>query len=119
MMTTPPCHQSGAGVVARAPRQPTRENDAYAAFARRVITGLARRVGEGDLDTLPELVALRDHLDRETARAVAELRAEPNLYSWRNIAEVLDVTRQAAMQRWPDPDPTRARQPGGQPGDRR
>lgn len=118
-MTMPPCHQSGQAETVRASRQPARENDEYAAFARRVIAGFARRVGEGDLDSLPDLVGLRDQLDREIASAVAGLRAEPNLYSWRNIADTLGVTRQAAMQRWPDPDPARARRPGGQPGDRR
>jgi hypothetical protein len=92
-----------------------RETTEYAAFARRVVTAFADRVGDGDLDALPELLALRDQLDRDIATAVASLRAEPHLYSWRNIAEAIGVTRQAAMKRWPNPDKARARQPGGQP----
>lgn len=91
------------------------ENPDYSAFAARVVTAFARRVGDGDIDALPDLLALRDLLDRETAAAVASLREAPNLYSWAQIGERAGITRQAAMQRWPQPDKSRARKPGGQP----
>jgi hypothetical protein len=92
------------------------ENAAYAEFASRIVCRFAKRVGEGDIDALPDLLALRDQLDRQTAEAVAALRAAPHYYSAAQIADRIGVTRQAVTQRWPD---TAARKPGGQPVDRR
>lgn len=94
------------------------ENADYADFVRRVLERLGERVGEGDIDALPDLLALRDVVDREAAKAVAALRSHPHLYSWRQIGDRLGISRQAAMQRWPQQDKSQARQPGGQPGDR-
>lgn len=92
-----------------------RENSDYAGFASRVIDGFGKRVAAGDIDALPDLVALRDHVDQAVAEAVAGLRADPNLYSAAQIAERLGITRQAVMQRWPTPDGAKIRQAGGQP----
>lgn len=91
------------------------ENADFADFARRIIARLGARVAAGDIDALPDLLALRDLVDEQAATAVAALRAEPHLYSRQQIADRLGITRQAVTQRWPQPDPDRARRPGGQP----
>lgn len=97
-----------------ATEQDAPENSDFAAFARRIITRFGRRVGEGDIDALPDLLALREQLDSETADAVLALRAAPHFYSWQQIADRLGITRQAALQRWRRPG-AEGRQPGGQP----
>lgn len=90
-------------------------NDDYGAFARRILTAYAKRVGSGDVAALADLVRLRDDLDAALDSAVAALRSEPNVYSWADVASALGVTRQAAMKRWRHVDPG-LRKPGGQPG---
>ena len=74
------------------------ENDAYAAFTRRVIHAYARRVATGDVEALTDLVGLSQQLDRAILQAVTGLRACG--YSWTEIATRLGITRQAAHQRW-------------------
>src|SRR5262245_26780103 len=74
------------------------ENDAYAAFARRIVAAYARRVGTGDVEALPALIALSADLDTAIGQAVTGLRGFG--YSWAEIAIRLGVTRQAAQQRW-------------------
>ena len=74
------------------------ENDDYAAFATRVVRAYARRVGTGDVEALPALVALSSDLDVAIGQAVTGLRGFG--YSWAEIATRLGVTRQAAHQRW-------------------
>jgi hypothetical protein len=74
------------------------ENDAYAAFTRRVIRAYARRVATGDVEALTDLVGLSQQLDTAILRAVTGLRACG--YSWTEIATRLGITRQAAHQRW-------------------
>lgn len=74
------------------------ENDAYAAFVRRVIAAAGRRVGAGDVDALPALAALAGNVDAALAAAVHGLRKAG--YSWAEIAARLGITRQAAHQRW-------------------
>jgi hypothetical protein len=74
------------------------ENTDYAAFASRVIRAHARRISEGDVDGLADLLALRDELDTATQVAVTGLRSFG--YSWNEIASRLGTTRQAAQQRW-------------------
>jgi hypothetical protein len=91
----------------------TVENTDYTAFIRRAIEGAGRRVAAGDPADLPELLALRDTVDAAVAHAVAGLRSGSGAYSWRDIAEVLGISKQAAMQRWPDAHGSR--RPGGQP----
>lgn len=93
------------------------ENGDFAGFIRRAIRAHGRRVGDGDVDALPELAQLRDEVDVALAEAVAGLRAAPHAHSWQRIADALGVTRQAAMQRWPSAHG--ARRPGGQPADLR
>ncbi len=82
------------------------ENREFAAFGRRIIRAAGRRVAAGDVDALPELVALSAELDAAICDAVTGLRAAG--YSWGEIAARLGVTRQAAHQRWaPGPSDTR------------
>ena len=74
------------------------ENPDYAAFARRIIRAHGRRIAEGDVEGLAELLSLRDELDVATQTAVDGLRTFG--YSWGEIASRLGTTRQAARQRW-------------------
>jgi hypothetical protein len=74
------------------------ENTDYAAFAARVIRAHARRIAEGDVEGLAELVDLAHELDAATQTAVDGLRTFG--YSWTEIATRLGATRQAAHQRW-------------------
>src|SRR5438874_8414388 len=74
------------------------ENDAYAAFIRRVLRAHGRRVATGDVEALADLVALAEDIDRAVGDAVRGLRGFG--YSWAEIASRLGVTRQAAQQRW-------------------
>jgi hypothetical protein len=75
------------------------ENDAYAAFTRRVLAAHGRRIASlGDVDALADLVALGDDIEAATQHAVTGLRGHG--YSWTEIATRLGITRQAAQQRW-------------------
>ena len=74
------------------------ENDAYAAFARRVLRAYARRVATGDIEALHDLTDLAEQVETATRTAVIGLRDTG--YSWAEIAARLGITRQAAHQRW-------------------
>ncbi len=90
-----PVRQSRRGSRAGAPAV---ENDAYSAFLRRAIRAAGRRVGNGDVDGLADLLSLAGELDRAIDSAVRGLR--DGGYSWGEIASRLGVSRQAAQQRW-------------------
>jgi hypothetical protein len=75
-----------------------RENDEYAAFARRVLRAYARRVADGDIEALTLMTDLADEIDTAIGQAVAGLRGFG--YSWAEIGSRLGITRQAAWQRW-------------------
>ena len=79
-------------------RRASVENTDYAAFAARVIRAHARRIADGDVEGLTELVDLARELDTATQTAVDGLRSFG--YSWADIAARLCTTRQAAHQRW-------------------
>lgn len=89
------------------------ENSEYAAFVARAIRAAGRRAADGDPEDLAELLQLGQQLDEAMAVAVRGLRAAPHSHSWARIAAVLGISRQGAMQRWPDAGG--ARKPGGQP----
>ena len=74
------------------------ENTDYAAFAARILRAHGRRVAEGDIEALPELVELSVQLEDAITAAVTGLRDRG--YSWADIATRLGITRQAAHQRW-------------------
>lgn len=77
---------------------PKAENGEFAGFARRVVRAYARRVADGDVEALPDMVRLSDELDAAIAESVAGLRRFG--YSWAEIASRLGTTRQAAHARW-------------------
>ena len=83
-----------------------RENDEYAAFARRVLRAYARRIAAGDVEALTLMTGLADEIDTAISQAVTGLRGFG--YSWAEIGSRLGVTRQAAQQRWGghEPPPT-------------
>jgi hypothetical protein len=74
------------------------ENDEYAAFVRRAVAAYARRVADGDVEALRDLVGLSADLDTALVNAVTGLRAFG--YSWAEIGDRLGISRQAAQQRW-------------------
>lgn len=74
------------------------ENKEFAGFQRRIIKAHAKRVAEGDVEALTDLVALSEHIDDAITDAVKGLRAFG--YSWSEIARPLGMTKQAAQQRW-------------------
>jgi len=78
--------------------RPVVENDAYAAFAHRIMTAYARRIATGDVDALPLLTGLSADIDTAIQAAVTGLRQRG--YSWAEIGARLGITRQAAQQRW-------------------
>ena len=85
------------------PRQRRRdvvENAAFAAFARRIIRAHGRRVADGDVEALRDLVALSSVIDQAITDAVIGLRQFG--YSWADIGARLGISRQAAQQRWGD-----------------
>jgi hypothetical protein len=78
------------------------ENDEYAAFLRRVIRAYSRRVATGDIEAVAEMTAMADEIGTAIQDAITGLRRTG--YSWADIALRLNVTRQAAQQRWGSPD---------------
>jgi hypothetical protein len=74
------------------------ENDEYAAFIQRVIRAYSRRVASGDIEAIADMTAAARELDTAIQDAITGLRATG--YSWAEIAARLNITRQAAQQRW-------------------
>ena len=75
------------------------ESDEFAAFARRVVRAFGRRIGDGDLWALGDLVKLRDQVDEAIRDGVGTAR-ESHGVSWTDVARELGVSRQAARQRY-------------------
>ena len=63
--------------------RPVVENDAYAAFARRILRAYARRIATGDIESLTLMTRLADDIDVAIGDAVTGLRAFG--YSWAEI----------------------------------
>lgn len=79
----------------------TVENSAFGAFAQRIMRAYSRRVGDGaDIEALTDLVALSSVVDDAIANAVRGLRQANPPYSWAEIGRVLNISKQAAQQRW-------------------
>ncbi len=74
------------------------ENDAYAAFARRIVRAYARRVANGDIEALADMTTLAADIEAAIRAAIIGLRNYG--YSWTDIAARLGISRQAARQRW-------------------
>lgn len=73
-------------------------------MVRRMVKAYGRRVGgDHDIESLVDLVKLRDDVDEQIAAAAAALHAgneDAPGYSWTEIATVLGISRQAARQRF-------------------
>jgi hypothetical protein len=107
MTTSQPCPHCGNDVkpaLTRKRRKRHTENDEYAAFARRVVRGYARRIAAGDIDAIADLGGLLGDVESALSRAVTGLR-DNHGYSWAEIGNRLGVTRQAVHQRWGDTQP--------------
>jgi len=76
----------------------TVENKDFAAFAGRILRAFARRVAEGDVEALADLLAFGKQIDRATQDAVDGLRKFG--YSWSEIAARAQITKQTAQERW-------------------
>jgi hypothetical protein len=66
------------------------ENPDYTAFAARIIRAHGRRIAAGDVESLPELIALATEFDAATQHAFTGLSAFS--YSWAEIAYRLGTT---------------------------
>ena len=96
----PPTENSPARAKGRRSRRSLGEveNPDYAAFATRIVRAHGRRIADGDIDSLPDLLRLAAELDTATQHAVNGLHTFG--YSWGEIAGRLGTSRQAAQQRW-------------------
>jgi len=70
----------------------------YAAMVRRILRAYATRVAQADDPDLTEMVELRTILDDLIADAIAGLRSHG--YTWTQIGAALNITKQAAQQRY-------------------
>ncbi len=82
-------------------QRPVTENSEYAAFARRILRAYSRRIATGDFESLTHLISLADDINEAIQQAVNGLRSSG--YSWGEIGARLNITRQAAQQRWGNP----------------
>lgn len=74
------------------------ENKKFAAFARRILRAFSRRVAQGDVEALTDLLAFAKDLDVAIQNAVDGLREFG--YSWAEIAQRAGTKRQTAYERW-------------------
>lgn len=74
------------------------ENREFGAFARRIVRAFSRRVGSGDVEALPDLIAFARDVDVAIGAAVRGLREYG--YTWAEIGMRLGVSRQVAQERW-------------------
>lgn len=79
-------------------RRQTVENKDFDAFTRRILRAYSRRVANGDIEALPQMIDLAASLNDAINGAVGGLREFG--YSWPEIASRVGVSRQAARQRW-------------------
>lgn len=89
-----------SGIESERPRRRARrtvDNEAFAAFVRRIIRAHGRRVGTGDIEGLADMhrvaVELRDEVG-EAARRLVEVEG----YSWADVGRVLGIKRQSAHE---------------------
>jgi hypothetical protein len=74
------------------------DNTEFDAFVRRIVRAYARRVANGDIESIAALRHLSSTVDTATRDAVRGLRTFG--YSWTDIAARVGITRQAAQMRW-------------------
>lgn len=77
----------------------TYETADYAAMMERMMNAHGRRVADGDVEDLADLLELQRHLDAVVAQAVQGQR-ENHGRSWADIARAAGTSRQAAQKRW-------------------
>ena len=75
-----------------------RETPEYAAMLERMIRAYGKRVGDGDPVDLARMMEVRREFDEALLVAVRGLREAG--CSWREVAEGLGTTRQAAQMRF-------------------
>ena len=71
------------------------ENRDFSAFATRILRAFAKRVGSGDVEALPDLVAFSRQADEAIARAVSEddsVRPVPEVSFDRDFIAAADRT---------------------------
>lgn len=76
---------------------PEVENQKFAQFVRRIIRAHSRRVADGDVEALADLLGLSNELSEAIQSAVDGLRES---YSWAEIGGRVGMSRQAAQGRW-------------------
>ena len=67
---------------------------------RRILRGMGKRIGDGDIARLAEVRSLRSDLDAIEAEMVRSLRSPRWNYTWDEIGRELGISKQAAQQRW-------------------
>lgn len=77
----------------------TYETTDYAAMMRRMLKAHGRRVADGDVEDLAELLELQAILDATIQEAVQGQR-ENHGRSWADVARAAGTSRQAAQKRW-------------------
>lgn len=111
-----PTGRSKNGVRANLTRDRERglvENKEFAAFARRIVRAFSRRVAQGDVEALTDLLAFAKDLDTAIQDAVDGLREFG--YSWAEIADRAGTKRQTAFERWGSKRPSSATDGEGSP----
>jgi hypothetical protein len=87
--------------VAASGEKKTVETPEFAAFSRRILKALARRIGDnGDIAVLHELAELERTVQQMMLEAVDKLKAEPWSYSWADVAREIGTNRSAAHERF-------------------
>jgi hypothetical protein len=76
-------------------RQRYRETPEYAAMVKRMMRAHGKRVAQGNLEDLAELVKLREDLEDTILVAAHGLHQD---HSWTEIGRVLGLSRQGARQ---------------------
>lgn len=74
------------------------ESEEFIAFCRRIVRAMGRRAVVADPEDFAMLAGLADDLNKVVADAAAGLYDAG--YSWAEIGASLNITRQAARQRW-------------------
>lgn len=77
----------------------TYETTDYAAMMRRMMKAHGRRVADGDVEDLAELMELQTYLDL-IVRGAVQAQREDQGKSWTDIARAAGTSRQAAQKKY-------------------
>ncbi len=75
------------------------ENEAFAAFALRIIRAHGRRVAAGDPEDLATMLACHKEMTAAISLAVRTARAELG-WTWADVGRAAGITRASAHERW-------------------